>query len=900
MNCPTCRTPWAAQTEGAPCPRCSLALALRLSAADGDGDAAAAAGAPEVPRAGEASAAAESPPSPVEPGAPGRIGGYDLLHEIGRGGMGVVWLARERALDRLVALKVIAPGADPGLAARLLREGQAAARLHHRHIVSIHALGGVGGAGTTPFLAMDFLDGGNLEQRLAGRGLPGREAAELAAKLAGALEHAHAAGILHRDIKPSNVLLDEAGEPHLADFGLATALEGRGDLTEPGQLAGTRAYLAPELLGGAGSASPRSDVYSLGAVLFACLTGRAPFVADSAAALLRQVAEDLPLSPRLWQPEIPRDLETICLHCLEKAPALRYSSAAALEEDLRRFLRGEPIAARPMGRFGRAVRWTRRNPGTAAALGLGAALVLLLAVGGPLVAFRLERSRRAAADAAATSAELTCFFQDDLLAQASPDQQPDRELRLRTVLDRAAARIGERFRDRPLVEASIRQTLGETYLALGEDAAAERHLQRALDLRRRVLGAEDPVTLRTQSLLASVWIGLGRYGEAVALARTVAAAQHRLLGPENTDTLSTLTALGNALWRSGHYPEAEEMLARVLAARRRIGGPDDRGALPVLANLAAVRAEQGRYAAAESLYREGIALDRRLLGPENPQTLSLLNDLAVVYHREDKLAAAEALDREVLDLRRRTLGPEHPATLQSMNNLAGVYRYEGRPAEAEPLMAQVFETDRRIAGPEHPETLIAMVNLGIIQRDAGRYPQAERLLLQAVELRRRVSGPEHPHTSMTEAALVSVYKAEGRFAEAAALSRQVLATRLKILGPNHLDTLWGQSDLGDILLLDHRPEEARTVLQSALEHSLAAGLEPWRIALTRSRLGAALAAEGQYAAAEALLAQGYSGLNADLVHIPAIARFEVATARDRLGRCYAADGHADLAEKLFR
>ena len=251
--------------------------------------------------------------------------------------MGIVWLAREHALDRLVALKLIATDADPSLSSRLLREGHAAARLRHPNIVTVHALGG---SGPSTFLAMDFLVGGSLDQRLGTNGLPSQEAADLVAELAGALAHAHSEGILHRDLKPSNILMGADGEPHLADFGLASALEGRGDLTRPGQLAGTPAYLAPELVAGTARASCRSDVYGLGAILYACLTGRAPFSGDTSAAILLQVSTTDPIPPRLWQPKIPRDLETICLHCLEMAPERRYPSAAALRDDLLRFQRG--------------------------------------------------------------------------------------------------------------------------------------------------------------------------------------------------------------------------------------------------------------------------------------------------------------------------------------------------------------------------------------------------------------------------------------------------------------------------------------------------------------------------------------------------------------------------------
>jgi WD40 repeat protein len=361
--CRSCGGPLSEGRIAGICPKCSFSGALGLGSSDSGGSR--------------------------------DIDGYELLQELGRGAMGVVWLARERMLDRLVALKQIAVS-DPMLRKRLLREGQAVARLRHPNIVAIHSMGGDDAA---TFLAMEFIEGGNLEMHLQGKPMPPREAAQIALRIAGALEHAHAAGLLHRDVKPSNILMGLEGEPKLADFGMAAPLEGSGDLTAPGTIAGTPAYLAPELVHGSEGAQAASDIYSLGAVLYTCLAGRPPFIGQSAAAILAQLPEADPLPPRLFQPGVPQDLETICLKCLEKNPERRYASAANLGADLAAFLSGEPISARPVGRVERLARYCRRRPALVISTGVAALLLLTLAVGGPLAAIKLARSERAAVDA---------------------------------------------------------------------------------------------------------------------------------------------------------------------------------------------------------------------------------------------------------------------------------------------------------------------------------------------------------------------------------------------------------------------------------------------------------------------------------------------------------------------
>jgi tetratricopeptide (TPR) repeat protein len=332
---------------------------------------------PQVTAAGDWATVLGRSVAPDGPGGP--MPGYEVLEELGRGGMGIVYKARDTRLNRLVALKRIRAGghADPEELARFRREAEAVARLQHPHIVQIYEIGECGGL---PFFALELLEGGSLEDRLRGTPLPPRPAARLVATVARALHAAHGRGVVHRDLKPANVLMTTEGLPKVADFGLAKQLDAAAGQTQSGVVMGTPPYMAPEQAAGRPSAiTPRTDVYALGALLYELLTGRPPFRAATAVETLQQVLSEDAVPPRRLQPRTPHDLDTICLKCLRKEPSKRYASAEALAEDLERYLAGEPVLARPVGPGERALKWVRRRP---AAAGLWAALVLLLALGG--------------------------------------------------------------------------------------------------------------------------------------------------------------------------------------------------------------------------------------------------------------------------------------------------------------------------------------------------------------------------------------------------------------------------------------------------------------------------------------------------------------------------------------
>jgi serine/threonine-protein kinase len=304
------------------------------------------------------------------------IPGYEVQALLGRGGMGVVYKAWHRRLNRPVALKMLLAGAyaQPQELERFLREAEAIAGLRHPNIVQVHDVGDVAGR---PYFTMEYVEGGSLAEKIAGTPQPAREAAALVAAVAEAIQAAHHSGLVHRDVKPSNILLNAEGTPKVTDFGLARRLEGADGLTLSGAPLGTPSYMAPEQARGQkGAIGPATDVYALGAVLYELLTGRPPFRAETASATLHQVLEEEPVPPARLNPQASRDLETICLKCLQKEPSRRYASAQALADDLHRFQRGEPILARPAGLLERAAKWVRRRPGAAGVLGAGGVFVV--------------------------------------------------------------------------------------------------------------------------------------------------------------------------------------------------------------------------------------------------------------------------------------------------------------------------------------------------------------------------------------------------------------------------------------------------------------------------------------------------------------------------------------------
>jgi eukaryotic-like serine/threonine-protein kinase len=729
---------------------------------------------------------------------PTNIGRYRILRLLGEGGMGVVYEAEQSQPRRLVALKMIkAAWASPETLRRFEAESQALARLQHPGIAQIYEAGSADtGFGVQPYFAMELIHGKPLLEYANQKKLSTRQRLELMIQVCDAVHHAHQRGIIHRDLKPGNIVVDEAGQPKILDFGLARATDSDAKVTrqtDVGQLLGTLAYMSPEqVLADPLAVDTRSDVYALGVMLYELLAGKLPYLLPN---LLHEAVRTIRQTDAAPLSSINRtyrgDIETIVAKALEKDKVRRYVSAAELAADIRRHLNNEPIVARPASAVYQLQKFAHRHKTLVA----GVAAVFAVLVAGSVVstwqAVKARRAQKEAEKQSAIAQAVSDFLQKDLLAQASTFKQsrPDPDMKVRSALDRAAQNIEGKFKDQPEVEAAIRSTIGEAYSDLGLYADSRKQLEKALELSRGSLGPDNLKTLQIMVSLGWLAQEQGHIEEAEKLEKQALDAGRRTLGATNPTTLMALRRLGGVYLQESRYPEAEATLSEALQGLKRVNRSDNLDILSATNNLGAVYKQEGKFAQAEAMYRQSWNISKNLFGADSPQTLPSMGNLGVLLNHVGKKSEAEDIDRQTLDIARRALGPEHPYSLMAMDILAITCAEQGKYAEAESLNSQEFEIKRRVLGPDHPETLRALGNLGEDYALAGNYPRAEHFLSQAVEAEKRTVGFRSDLTLDHMNTLADAYAKDRQPAKAEPLDFQVFTERRQLLGAGNPDTL---------------------------------------------------------------------------------------------------------------
>ncbi len=619
------------------------------------------------------------------------LGRFELVERIGVGGFGTVWKARDKQLDRVVALKVPRRGEmSEAETDKFFKEARAAAQLRHPNIVSVHE---VGRDGDSVYIVSDFVRGVTLGDWLTGQQLTSREAAELCAKVADAVHHAHEHGVVHRDLKPANIMIDGDGQPHLMDFGLARREVGEVTVTMDGQVLGTPAYMSPEQAAGeAHTADRRSDVYSLGVILFQLLTGELPF-RGNARMLVYQVLNDPPPSPRKFNANIPKDLETITLKCLEKDPACRYQTAEEFGSDLKSFLSNQPVLARPIGRVKRAWRWSHRNPAIAVlSVGfIGTLFIGLAATSG--LWLKAEIARQQATAEAAKATAISGLLQK-ALQSANPDEAKGANYTVRQLLDDLSAGLGDQLKDQPEVEAAIRATIGNSYRRLGFLDKAERQLQTVLNMRTRIFGPKHVAV--AQSHCDYAWCLYERRDarelEEAEFRVCEALAIHRKQGLQNGATVEMLGLLQLILNYQNQYAEANYVGREALKIAHQL--PDQP---PEVANIlhrlaeAFLRKSVPDPVQAESYAQESVALHRQLQGDDHPETAWGLLNVAQAIEDQGKHDDAERCYREALTVFEKQYDDTHTSVQMAFKRLENVLTAKGDNAGLAALRAQKIE-----------------------------------------------------------------------------------------------------------------------------------------------------------------------------------------------------------------
>lgn len=767
---------------------------------------------------------------------------FELIEQIGAGGNGTVWRARDCELERFVAVKI--PHRDSvDDSGRFIREARSAAGLQHPNIVRVHEVGQQDGS---CYLVTELIAGESLAELLKHRVLSLRESVELLLQVTKAIDYSHRMGVIHRDLKPQNILLDGERKPYVTDFGVAknTNID-EATITQAGDLLGTPAYMAPEQARGASNeADERTDIYSLGVVLFKLLSGDVPFHGSIDSVVYQVIHMDAP-SPRRWNRDTPRDLETICLKCLEKNPAKRFASAAELRDELERFQAGKPIRSRPVSFMQTAWKWMERNP-RVAALSLSSFLLLLAVTAGSTVAALLLKQAydaqydlRVVADAARLQAIHARQEETKAKAEAIASQrgaEAEAEISKETVdflesifeesdpvalvfmgdvgavpptaedlFTRAANRIRDEFKTRPRVRARLMDILGNACRSIGAYEEAERLLVEAAEIRNQNQAEYEPKAFRRESatnLFHLAWLkhDLSESEEAERLYQR--SLQEAAEFGESADLLAADVQfhLGRLLLENRRNTDAEPILLASLQTRQRLLPADSR-----LITASKIGWETSRSSIHEPLTITRIAA--LLDGEDWASRLATDFTQMLLLRRQGNYDAACAAYRNVLEELRKHLGERRPIYLMALGDYTGLLWEDGNYREAYPLALQVIEAGRKLS-PNHRHLRGALVKLATETLRAGRIEETDRYYREI----QRMSDPDKFDFEVHHGLLWTSY-ASGRMDEALQHSLAMLEKRNQYGGEQ---SAWVHYAHARVLAKAERLDESRTYDERAL------------------------------------------------------------------------------------
>ena len=824
-----------------------------------------------------------------------KIGKYAIRARAGHGGMGVVYDAeQEEPVQRRVALKVMAPATHPDAAARFALERQALARMSHPHIASVFDAGVLDDG--RPFLAMEYVEGVPIHEYCDRNALDIRQRLEIFIHVCQAIQHAHQKGIIHRDIKPSNVLItlvDGVAKPKVIDFGVAKAthpITGESLQTMHGLVVGTLEYMSPEQLdrGAGGDVDTRSDIYSLGVMLYELLCGLLPYDWDllRKAGLdgLRQITRETEpprpsarfrtldakaanevavarnATPNALARALAGDLDWILLKALDRDRTRRYASASEFADDVRRYLSYEPALAGPPSTTYRVAKFVRRHRAPVAV----AAGVAALLVGFSIVTTMQSVEIRRALDRARIErahAERVSSFLSDVFRASDPYAGRGSDVTAREVLDRSFQQISRDLQDDREVKASVLNVLGTTYGQLRQYDQGEKLIRESLALRRNLHGGDHLETAESLEALGHVQL---RRAELPAAARTLeeaVAMKKRLLPAADPRRAEGLFYLGAVRRMDGSLDVARANLLEALSLSRNSNDPRIRriaaNAADELGNVGIKRAD---FAEAERWYRQALEM-RQKDNPDAPATADTRVRLGAVLTERGDAAAAEPHLRAALATLEKHLGPDHEKIAPAANNLAHAFQMQSKFDAAGPLFERALKIWRRIHGDKHPGVAKSLHNLGLVAHDQSRYDDAERIFKELLAIEEKRLRPGHADLAFPINSLARVRHDQGRLTEAEPLYRQALEIRRKALAPDHVLTADVMLWLGRLLVEKGVPRDADPLLREGLairEKNYKAG--DWRTAEAKSFLGACLAAQKRFADAEPLLVEGYETL----------------------------------------